>query len=277
MAVDASGHRPLPGSPCWIDLATTDEQAARAFYSGLFGWHYFTKPDPATGSYTIATRDGVQVAGIYHAVRGQPTAWIPHIAVNNARGAEGWVRRLGGLVLMPSVDIPGRGTILHVRDPSGAPVVLWETPPNWQFGISGPGTFTGTDLNTRNADAADSFYEPMFNFTATQIGFGRRANYVEWRQQNQPVLYRYVMGPEFPRSTLPHWLIYLRADPMIGADGTAERAIALGGRMVLAPVDTEFGRTVVLVDPTGATFAVIDQSRRTEDWSRAEVDDPNDD
>lgn len=274
--VEPTVRHPPAGSPCWIDLATTDESAARAFYTGLFGWAYYTKPDPATDTYTIATLHGVQVAGMYRAVAGQYPAWIPHLAVNNARGAAGWVRKLGGQVIMAPVDIPGRGTILHVRDPSGAAVVLWETPPNWEFATNRPGTFNGTDLNTRDGAAADAFYERMFNFKPTQIGFGERADYVEWRL-DEPVLYRYVMGPDYPRATPAHWLIYLRVDPAIGTDALVERALVLGGGLVLAPLDTEFGRTAVLVDPAGATFAIIDTMRATEDWNRAEVDDPHDD
>ena len=27
-----------PGRFCWVELATTDQPAARAFYGGLFGW-----------------------------------------------------------------------------------------------------------------------------------------------------------------------------------------------------------------------------------------------
>ncbi len=27
-----------PGTPCWIDLATPDQDAAAEFYGALFGW-----------------------------------------------------------------------------------------------------------------------------------------------------------------------------------------------------------------------------------------------
>jgi predicted enzyme related to lactoylglutathione lyase len=26
------------GSPCWVDLSTSDTESSRAFYCGLFGW-----------------------------------------------------------------------------------------------------------------------------------------------------------------------------------------------------------------------------------------------
>jgi hypothetical protein len=46
---------------------------------------------------------------------------------------------------------------------------------------------------------------------------------------------------------------------------------------VIQPYDTPFGRMSILADPEGAVFAVIDHSRITEGWGRAEVDDPYDD
>jgi len=27
-----------PGTPCWVDLMTPDQAAAREFYAALFGW-----------------------------------------------------------------------------------------------------------------------------------------------------------------------------------------------------------------------------------------------
>lgn len=268
----ARGVQPRAGTPCWIELATTDETVARAFYAGLFGWSYFSKPDPATGEYTIVTRNGRQIAGMYRAVPNQAPGWVPHLAVPNARGAAGWVERLGGEVVLPPVPIPGRGVIVHVRDPSGAAVVLWETAPDWEFERTAPGSFTGADLNTHDAAAADPFYEQLFHFTPMQIGDGARVDYVEWRLE-EPVLYRYVMNTDYPRSTPPHWLVYLRVDPAVGVDAEVSRAQVLGGEVVLPPFASAFGRTAVLRDPAGTSFAVIDRSRRS-DLPRAEVDDP---
>ncbi|MGH3517243.1 MAG: VOC family protein [Haloechinothrix sp.] len=261
------------GAPCWIDLATTDERAAQAFYSALFGWTFAARSDPATGRYTIASLNGVQVAGMYRAVPHQPAAWTLHLAVRNARTVANWVTALGGQIIMQPVDIPGRGTILHVRDPNGAAVVLWQTPDTWQFGTGVPGTFSGTELNTHDGEAADAFYCRLFGFTSQSIGFGHRMDYTEWRL-HETVLHRYVMGPEYPPRTPAHWIVYLKVDPRIGTDALARTAQARGGAVMIPPFDTSFGRTAVLADPAGATFAIIDHAQRVEEWSRAEVDDP---
>lgn len=38
-----------PGTPSWIDLATTDLEGAKVFYAGLFGWDAADSPSPAHG------------------------------------------------------------------------------------------------------------------------------------------------------------------------------------------------------------------------------------
>src|SRR5207248_6091067 len=52
-----------PGTPCWVDLAAPDQQAAIDFYSGLFGWTGQIGP-PETGGYAVCELKGKPVAGI---------------------------------------------------------------------------------------------------------------------------------------------------------------------------------------------------------------------
>jgi len=52
------------GVPSWIDLATPDPDASKAFYGELFGWTYEDEPTDQPGSdYTMARRDGRSAAG----------------------------------------------------------------------------------------------------------------------------------------------------------------------------------------------------------------------
>ena len=39
---------------CWIDLGTTDLEAAKAFYSGLFGWTFVDMPTDTGTIYSMA-------------------------------------------------------------------------------------------------------------------------------------------------------------------------------------------------------------------------------
>lgn len=265
------------GTPCWVDLATTDESTAQEFYGGLFEWDFYVANDPSTVNrrYAIASRDAAPTGGIYQAAPDQQTGWTLQLAVYNTANTADWVEHLGGWPAQGPIDIPERGSILRASDPCGVPVVFWQPTQDWAFARGGPGTFAGADLYTRDGAASDRFFCRLFNLTSEQIGLGD-IDYAEWRLDGQPVLYRYVMGADYLETTPSHWLVHFAVDPARGVDGAAGHAIMLGGTVLIQPYDTPFGRVAVLADPGGSVFAVIDPARATEP-PRAEVDDPHDD
>ena len=53
-----------PGTFCWTDLTTTDQEGAKAFYSGLFGWVAEDMPVGDDIYYSIQRVDGKDVAAI---------------------------------------------------------------------------------------------------------------------------------------------------------------------------------------------------------------------
>ncbi|MEC3980296.1 VOC family protein [Amycolatopsis sp. H20-H5] len=281
MSLGSPAAQPVvpPGIPCWIELSCRDEAAAQHFYNGLFGWEFTLQRDPATptGRYSIANLNGSAVGGLYTAAANTATEWTVHISVPHTASAAEWVTHLGGRITLGPMEIPGRGSIVHAIDACGAHVVFWEPSSSWEFVTGVPNTFTGADLNTHDGPAADHFYTKMFNYTCRQLGNNAAIDYAEWLIEHEPVLYRYVMGGEYRPDTPPHWMVYFEVDAARGADAAAGQALMLGGTVVLQPYDTPFGRMTILADPDGAVFAVIDHSRVTEGWGRAEVDDPYDD
>ena len=54
-----------PGSFSWIELATTDQPAAKAFYSGLFGWESADFPMGPDQFYTMFRLEGRDAAAGY--------------------------------------------------------------------------------------------------------------------------------------------------------------------------------------------------------------------
>ena len=66
-----------PGTPCWVDLATPDLDAAESFYGPLFGWEIPELPNSAEmGGYRRAKKNGKDVAGAMPLMQeGQPPAW----------------------------------------------------------------------------------------------------------------------------------------------------------------------------------------------------------
>jgi uncharacterized protein len=261
------------GAPCWVELATNDVQRAGEFYTALLGWQY-RESHTQSGEYFVATNNGFDVAGMYPSEG--PPGWVPQIAVSDTTAAAERVEILGGRVTAGPIQLPREDSLVYAVDPTGAPIVLRTPAAGWVFMSGDVGAYTSGDLQTRDGEVADEFYQRMFGYSSEQIGDGRDIDYAEWSLDGRPMLYRYVMGPEYPPDTPSHWLIYFVADPAETTDATAVRAIALGGGIVVQPHDTRLGRVAVLSDPCGATFAVIDYVDSPEN-RRAPVEDPDDD
>jgi predicted enzyme related to lactoylglutathione lyase len=58
------GHVVVPGSPCWLELATSDTERSMRFYRDLFDWDYRLLRDESGQDYALALLGGAPVAGI---------------------------------------------------------------------------------------------------------------------------------------------------------------------------------------------------------------------
>src|SRR5262245_53099781 len=89
------------GEFAWVNLATTDIDAAARFYGDLIGWEFEPAPGPReeTRGYGFFTYGGKQVAGGGTVEReGQAPAWLSHIKTSDANTAAQRVRDAGGNV-----------------------------------------------------------------------------------------------------------------------------------------------------------------------------------
>ena len=78
--------RYIPGVPCWVDASQPDPQAARAFYSGLFGWEFQNiMPDSESG-YFVGRIRGQDVGAVAGLAEGAPpvATWNTYIWVESA-------------------------------------------------------------------------------------------------------------------------------------------------------------------------------------------------
>ena len=154
----------VPGDFCWIELATTDQTAAKKFYSELFGWdiHEFTM---APNDFFTFKMDGCDVAAAYtlpaeQRSQGVPAHWNLYVAVENADAAAGRAAKLGAKVLAAPFDVFDAGRVAVLQDPTGAVFSAWQAKRYIGFGIKGvPGAFCVADLSTPDQEAASRFYE----------------------------------------------------------------------------------------------------------------------
>jgi uncharacterized protein len=111
------------GAFAWLELATSDHEAAFAFYGKLFGWQALQRMDMGPqGAYLIFGSDGVQRGGMYkmHAERSSRPYWLPYAEVPNADAAAAAAVAAGGRIIVGPMDVPGGGRMAQVLDPSGA-------------------------------------------------------------------------------------------------------------------------------------------------------------
>ncbi|HWK89936.1 MAG TPA: VOC family protein, partial [Longimicrobium sp.] len=115
------GVRDDPGSLVWNELATTDTEAARRFYTGLFGWSTTTMDMGM--EYTTFMNGEIPAGGMFaitDEMKGMPPMWLPYFAVEDADAAAARAKELGAEVHVPPQDVPGVGRFAMLMDPQGA-------------------------------------------------------------------------------------------------------------------------------------------------------------
>lgn len=125
---DPTPERPKPGEFCWESLSTTDLEAAKRFYTEVYGW----KASSFAGMTTFGVADGMegQIADAQSPPPGAPSFWNTHVVVENLASSVARVDKLGGKVLMADIDVPGIGHIGMVQDPQGAVIALFQPNPD---------------------------------------------------------------------------------------------------------------------------------------------------
>jgi predicted enzyme related to lactoylglutathione lyase len=243
-----------PGVPCWADIGT-DVQAARSFYSSLFGWDAIDAgPPEESGGYGFFTKDGKMVAGYGPQQDPGPPFWATYVTVADCDEAATQVERAGGTIVAAPMDVFESGRVAVFQDPEGAFLSVWQ--PRQHPGaevVNEPGAMSWNELNTRDVDTARAFYASVFGWEPVTTGEGEAA-YVELRLDGRSVAGMLPMPAAVPPEVPAHWLVYFA---VADTDATVARCQELGGSVGVPPMDIEPGRFAVIADPQGAHFAVI--------------------
>ncbi|HEX4998127.1 MAG TPA: VOC family protein [Terriglobia bacterium] len=253
---------PKVGSFFWLELATSDQNAAKDFYSKLFDWTVEDRPmGPMT--YTMCRLNGKDAAGIYSLMPEQvaahvPPHWMLYVGVDNADASAERAVQLGAKTIVPPSDIPNVGKFAVLQDPTGAIFSMFQ--PGEHHGIEVFGennALCWADLNTNDPVKAADFYAGLFG----------------WRFETGKDGYRHIVNgasPEdmiggippqmhAPPGTPSHWAVYFRADD---CKASAEKAASLGARALMpATLMENVGTMAVLADPQGAVFSLFQSAR----------------
>lgn len=247
------------GAPCWIDLCTNDAQVTREFYSRLAGWKIDVM-DARYGGYAMASRDGVEIAGIMAAEPGSsmPDAWTVYLAVDDVRATLAEAVEAGSQVLLDVMHVPEKGLTAMITVPGGAAVGLWEAEGFEGFGLVGePGAPFWFELMARDYDECVAFHREVLGWDVSV-----RSDTEQFRYSTHGAGMRASAGlmdavGYLPEDVPAHWRWYLGVED---ADAAVALVAEMGGKVLEAPSDSPFGRMASILDPNGAALMLAQRT-----------------
>lgn len=244
---------------CWVDLATGDAEAAKAFYAPLFGWETEDAPAGEGMTYVMCRLDGEDVCALYEMSagmreQGTPPHWASYLNVPDIDATLERAVDLGATAPGPAIDVMDVGRMAFVQDPTGARVNLWQ--PGRHIGatlVNCPGAWCWNELATRNTETAAAFYADLLGWTS-EVSEGANGPYTSFRKDGRLVGGMLQITPEWGQIP-PNWGVYFAVEDCADA---VERATGLGASSILPEMAVPgIGRLAVLADPQGAAFSVI--------------------
>ena len=238
-----------PGTFCWVDLNTDDQEASKAFYAALLGWEYEDTPIGDGITYSLARIDGHDVAAITPMPPGaEVTHWNCYVSVEDVDATAARAGEHGATVLAEPFDVFDAGRMAAFQDPQGAILSVWQ--PGRHIGaslVNAPGALSWNDLITPDVEASAAFYRDLFGWEITEVAPGQYWSITNGGNQNGGMM------PQ-PPGAHPAWNLYFAVDDV---DATIARVGELGGGTVMGPMDVPNGtRFAIVRDPQGAVFSV---------------------
>jgi uncharacterized protein len=238
-----------PGTFSWVDLTTSDSDAAKSFYGDLLGWEFEDGEVPGGGVYSLCQVDGDSVAGIAPSTEGFPPHWNSYVTVTSADDASERARVLGGTVVEEPFDVMEAGRMAMIQDPTGATLCVWQ--PGRSIGatrVNDPGCLTWNELHSPEPGAALEFLTGLFGWGSQEMANDEGPAYTVVQvgdRSNGGVM---AAQPGEP----PHWIPYFTVE---NRDESADRAAELGGRSYVR-IEMPQGKIAFLSDPQGAPFGI---------------------
>ena len=117
------------GTFCWTEIASSDVEKYKDFYSNVFGWKFQDSRSQTDGfayhEFRIGDAD-YPAGGLYQLsaeMSGEgpmPPHFMTYIAVDDVDANAELAKTLGGTVLKEPDEIPNVGRFAIIQDPSGA-------------------------------------------------------------------------------------------------------------------------------------------------------------
>ena len=248
-----------PGTFCWVELGTTDGEAAKKFYTELFGWDFNDSPMGPGMVYTMLKLNGKDVGALYQMFpemlsQNIPPHWLSYVSVDNVDESAAKAKELGATLMKEPFDVMDVGRMVTVQDPTGAVFALWQPKSHKGAGVVNvPNSFCWNELVTTDTKKDGDFYTGLFGWGKEVQNLGPM-EYTMFTNNGRQAGGMLQLTPEMGNMP-PHWLVYFAVDD---CDAKTRKATELGASTMKPPADIPgIGRFAILQDPQGAAFAII--------------------
>jgi predicted enzyme related to lactoylglutathione lyase len=245
------------GRIVWHELATTDRDGARSFYTQITPWK--TAPWEDAKNYELLTLDNEPIGGLTQ-IKPERTAkgivphWLPFVCVYDVDETVRQAGALGGTVRHAPREVPHVGCWAVVADPGGGAIGVFEPAdqPPGDDDAARVGEFSWHELATDDYKAAADFYRSLFRWEKTsEYDMGEMGIYYMFGRAGQVYGGIFKRPPQIPGVS---WLSYVRVE---NVKPIADRVKALGGMVMNGPMEVPGGDWIAqCADPQGAAFAL---------------------
>jgi len=184
-----------------------------------------------------------------------PAYWTTYLASDDVDDTARRIRDAGGTVLADPFDVFDAGRMAVAEDPTGAAFGVWQAGTHIGAQLANePGTLNWNQCQTNDPGRAAAFYAEVFGYGIDEVDMGGSEPFRVLQVDGKGVAGVREHVPQLGDMP-PHWsTVFSVAD----TDETCARAVELGGRVVMEPIDLpDIGRIAVLQGPVGAVFQVI--------------------
>ena len=248
------------GSFSWVELSTTDSNAAKKFYGSLFGWTFDDMPAGPGMTYTMNKLGDQYTSALFQmgeGMQGIPPNWLSYITVTDVDATAKKAAENGGKVMKEPFDVMDVGRMAVLQDPTGATFALWQAKKHIGAGVlNEPGALSWNELYTTDVDAAGKFYVRTIGWNTETAEMGEMGAYTLFKRPGEKDNAGGMLKMPPNMAGVPsNWLVYFL---VTDCDASTAKAKALGGNVVMPPMDIpDIGRFSVITDPQGAVFALF--------------------
>jgi predicted enzyme related to lactoylglutathione lyase len=247
-----------PGRFVWVELLTLDVGTAAEFYGKVFGWTFQTfGPEDDFKTYTLVLSGDTPIGGMVYVRPKKPekyptSRWVGFISVDDVAAAASLVEKGGGKVLVSPRKVGDRGIEALLVDPEGGMFgVIHSATGDPEDYLAANDQWLWAELWAGDAAKMAAFYQGIGPYEVRDgAAKGEGAGFQLWSGG-------YARAGILPRpADVPTtWLPYIRVKSVAE---TAARAAEAGGRIYMQPTKLHGTSMAVILDPTGAPFAVAE-------------------